>query len=332
MKSAKVHYIHSLSYSARDKLAGTFVLIALLLIFGLFASRVNVSTIFAPVINYQAVMKNAQGITVETVIIISGLDVGRVDDIYLGDNNEVNIHFFIYKRFQSLVRTDSIGEVGRQSLVGDNVITIKAGSPKLPMLPENATIQIREPDFLALTEITPVVKKFTSMITRLSQVLDAIDPQVIRDSSQDLQIVMADLRKISNQVSRGKGSLGRALYDKDQEQSVANSLLLIEKTLTKIAQRIDEFQPIIANANHLAIESKKIVASAAQLNSESLQLIIDVRRSVNKVDQQLIHLPTIINSTQSVLQSTEHALNGQQPVHILIDNNIWPFSSGTSAE
>ena len=327
MKSAKIHYIHSLSYSARDKIAGAFVLVALLLVLSLFASKVKLSKIFDSVVNYQAVMKNAQGITAETAINISGIDVGRVSDIYLGNNNNVNVHFFVYQRFQSLVRADSTGEISKLSLVGDNIITIKAGSPDLPMLPNNAIIQIKEPDSLSLTEIMPAVKKITSMITNLSQVFDSIDPDVIRNSGQDLQLILADLRKISDQIAGGKGSIGRILYDKNQEQHVANSLALIEKTLSGISKRVDEVQPIIANANQLAIESKIIVENAAKLSLESQKLIVDSRKSIDKVDQQLNNLPILINSANSVLQSTEHTLNGVQPVHVLIDNRIWPLSS-----
>lgn len=324
MKPVKVHYIHSLSYSGRDRLAGTFVLVALFMVLGLIISKVNTSKIFDSVVNYQAVMKNAQGITDETVINISGLDVGRVFDIYLGDNNEVNIHFFVYQRFQPLVRADSTGEISRLSLLGDNIIIIKAGSPGQPMLGEDATIQIEEPDYLVLTEVMPAAKKFASLVNRLSQVLDAIDPGLIKDSSQDLRTVLADLRQISGQIANGKGSVGRILYDENHEQHIVNSLALIEKNLSGISRRIDEAQPIIANANQLAVDSKRIVEEVAKLSSESQQLIVDARRSVNKIDQLLIHLLPLIESSHSVLQSTEQTLNGQQPVHVLIDNSIWP--------
>ena len=332
MKSAKVHYIHSLSYSARDKLAGTFVLIALLFLLGLFVSKVDLSKIFDSVVNYQAVMKNAQGITVETVINISGLDVGRVDNIKLGENNEVNIHFFIYKRFQPLVRADSTGEISRLSIVGDNIIVIKAGSPGQPMLTDNAIIPIKESDYLALSEIAPAVKKMTLMITSLSQVFEAIDPKAIKSSGQDLQIILADIRKISDQISEGKGSVGRIIYDEKQEQHVVNSLALIEKTLLGLSQRLEEVRPIIANANQLAVKSQIIVENAAKLSSESQQLLVDVHETINKVDQQLNNLPALIDNVSSVLQSTEHTLNGLQPIHVLIDNKIWPLSSKSADE
>jgi phospholipid/cholesterol/gamma-HCH transport system substrate-binding protein len=329
MKSSKVHYIHSLSYSARDRLVGGFVLVALLMVLGLFASKVKSSKIFDRVVHYQTVMKNAQGISAETIINISGIDVGRVSDIYFGANNEVNIHFFVYKKFQGLVRADSRGEVSKLSLVGDNVIIIKAGSPNLSMLPDDAIIPIKEPDYLTIAEITPALKKFATLIADLSQVIDAIDPKVVKDSSENLQTVLIDLRNLGDQVAEGKGSLGRIFYDKKQEQSLANSLLLLEKTLSGISQRVNETQPMIANVNKLAVESKRMLADATKLSSESHQLIVDVRGSINKVDQQLTHLPDLLNTTQSVLESSEQTLKGAQSVHVFIDNKLWPFSPAT---
>ena len=307
-------------------------MVALLMVLGLFASKVKSSKIFDRVVHYQAVMKNAQGISAETSINISGIDVGRVSEIYLGANNEFNIHFFVYKKFQGLVRADSNGEVSKLSLVGDNVIIIKAGSPNLPMLSNDAIIPVKEPvstDYLTIAEITPALKNFATLLADLSQVIDAIDPKVVKDSSQNLQTVLADLRNLGAQVAEGKGSLGRIFYDKNQEQSLANSLLLLEKTLSGISQRVNETQPMIANVNKLAVESKRMLADATKLSSESQQLIVDVRRSINKVDQQLNHLPDLINNTQSVLESSEQTLKGAQSVHVFIDNKIWPLSSTT---
>jgi phospholipid/cholesterol/gamma-HCH transport system substrate-binding protein len=332
MKSAKVHYIHSLSYSARDRLVGVFVLVALLMVLGLFAIKVKSLKVFDRVVHYQTFMKNAQGISPETIVNISGIDVGRVTDIVFRDKNEINIHFFVYKNFQDLVRADSTGEVSKLSLVGDNIIIIKPGSPNLPMLSDDAIIPIKEPlvtDYLMMAEITPAIKKFATLIADLSQVIDAIDPKLVKDSSQHLQAVLADLRNLGDQVADGKGSIGRIFYDKNQEQSVARSLLLLEKNLSGISQRVNETRPMIANVNKLALESKRMLTDATKLSSESQQLIVDVRRSVYKVDQQLNHLPDLINNTHSVLESSEQTLKGIQSVHVFIDNKIWPFSSTT---
>lgn len=304
------------------------------MVLGLFASKVNSSRIFDRVVHYQTIMKNAQGISSETIINISGIDVGRVSDIYFGENNEVNIHFFVYKKYQGLVRADSKGEVSKLSLVGDNVIIIRAGSPDLPMLPDNAMIPVKEPvlmDYLTIAEITPALKKLASLINDFSQIVEAIDPKTVKDNNQNLQSILADLQDLSQQVNEGKGSLGRMIYDKEQEQNVAKSLLLLEKTLSGIARRVNETQPMIANVNELAIESKRVLTDATRLSSESQQLLGDLRRSLNKVDQQFNHLPDLINSTQSLLDSSQQSLKGMQSIHVYIDNKIWPFSSNSES-
>ena len=181
-----------------------------------------------------------------------------------------------------------------------NVIIIKAGSPNLPMLSEGEIIPIKEPvvtDYLTIGGITPAIKKFEVLLGDLSRLIDNIDPKAVKDSSRNLQTVLADLRSLSDHVVEGKGSLGRFFYDKKQEQSIDNSLLLLEKTLSGILQRVNETRPMIANANKLAEESKRMLADASKLTSESQQMIVDMRRSINKVDQQLNLLPDLINNT-----------------------------------
>ncbi len=318
MKPAKVHYIHSLSYSARDKLVGSFVLIALLLLVGLFASKVKLSKLFDAVVYYQAVMQNAQGITDETAINISGIGVGRVTDVNFDENSQVHLKFFIYKRFQALVRADSTGEISKLSLVGDNIIIINAGSAHQPMLQDQAIIPIKEPsvtNYLTIAEITPAIKKFTAIATDLSLIVETLDAKNIKQSGQDFQTVLQDLRKITDQIATGQGALGRMLYDEKQEHQVANSLALLEKMLSGISQRVNDIQPIIANAK--------------QLSSESQQLIAKLRSSVTKIDQQLNQLPLLMDSAESVLQAGEQTLNGQQPIRVYIDNKIWPLSSAS---
>ena len=80
------------------------------------------------------------------------------------------------------------------------------------------------------------------------------------------------------------------------------------------------------------MKSQIIVENAAKLSSESQQLLVDVHGTINKVNQQLNNLPTLINNVSSVLQSAEHTLNGVQPIHVFVDNKIWPISSNSADE
>jgi phospholipid/cholesterol/gamma-HCH transport system substrate-binding protein len=318
MQKAKVHYIHSLSYSAKDRLVGSFVVLAIVATLGLFAAKVKSSKIFADVVHYHTYMKTAQGISTDTIVNVSGIDVGKVSSLDISDNNRIHIKFFVYKDFQKLLRTDSKGELNKLSLVGNAVIIIKAGSPTQPILPDGAAIDIEEPvttdDLVARAQ--PVIKNLESLIDDLSNIVSAIHPKVVKGSTEDLRVILGNVRGLSEHVNQGKGSLGRILYDKNQEQSVNNSLLLIEKTLAGISQRVSETKPLLENVNKLTVQSQ--------------QMMGDVHKTMLKVDTQLDQLPgllnngqSVLNNTQSVLDSSQQTINGVQ--------KIWPLSSAIKA-
>jgi|JFJP01.1.fsa_nt_gi phospholipid/cholesterol/gamma-HCH transport system substrate-binding protein len=317
MKTSKVHYIHSLSYSAKDRLVGVFAMIAILAMLALFAVKIKSSKMFADVVHYHTYMKTAQGISTDTIVNISGIDVGRVSALDIDSNNKIHIEFFVYKDFQKLLRADSKGELNKLSLVGNAVIIIKAGSVKLPMLPDGAVIAVEEPvttdDLIA--GITPVIKNLESLVYDLTNIVSAVNPKAVSNSASDLADIVSNVRQLSDHVTEGKGTLGRILYDKSQEQSVNNSLLLIEKSLSGVATRINETQPVIENVNKLSIQSQ--------------QMLGDVRQSLQHLDKQLELVPelikntnTVLNHSRTVLESTDQTLKGAQ--------KVWPLSNAIS--
>jgi len=263
-------------------------------------------------------MKTAQGISTDTIVNISGIDVGRVSALDIDSNNKIHIEFFVYKDFQKLLRADSKGELNKLSLVGNAVIIIKAGSVSLPMLPDGAVIAVEEPvttdDLIA--GITPVIKNLESLVSDLTHIVNAVNPKAVSNSARDLADIVGNVRQLSDHVTEGKGTLGRILYDKSQEQSVNNSLLLIEKSLSGVATRINETQPVIENVNKLSVQSQ--------------QMIGDVRQSLQHLDKQLELVPelikntnTVLNHSRIVLESTDQTLKGAQ--------KMWPLSNAISA-
>ncbi len=307
MKNSKVHYSHGLNYTVKDKLVGIFVSIAIIAMMGLFVVKVKTSKLFADVIYYQTYMKNAQGISTETIVNISGIDVGRVSSLNIAKNNEIHITFFIYRDFQNLLRIDSTGKLNKLSLVGNAMILIKAGSAHLPLLKENSVIVVEEPvttDDL-IEGLTPIITDLKSLIGDLSLLIKAIDPQIVKETASNINLLIRNAGNLSEHVTQGKGTLGKILYDKKQQQSVNNSLLLIEKTLNGISNRVIETKPLLNNVNKLSLESTKMVG--------------DLRHSLQIIDQQLETLPALMDSTDKVLNSSEKTLQGIQ--------KVWPLSS-----
>lgn len=318
MKPAKVHYTHSLSYSAKDRLVGAFITLAIVAMLGLFVAKVKSSKLFAEVVHYHAYMRTAQGISTDTIVNISGIDAGKVSALDIDDQNRIHIEFFVYKDFQKLLRIDSKGELNKLSLVGNAVIIIKAGSFGKPMLEDGATIDIEEPvttdDLIA--GLTPVIKNMESLIGDLSNIVSAISPVAVKGSTEDLRAILGNVRGLSDHVNQGKGSLGRILYDKKQEESVNNSLLLIEKTLAGVSARVNETKPLIDNVNKLTVQTQKMVG--------------DVHKSLNKIDKQIDKVPKLLDDGQAVLENSQSVLDSSEQT-IKGVQKIWPLSGAFKA-
>jgi phospholipid/cholesterol/gamma-HCH transport system substrate-binding protein len=319
MKPAKkVHYIHSLSYNAKDRLVGTFMTVAIIAMIGLFVAKVKSSKMFADVVHYHTYMRTAQGISTDTIVNISGIDVGKVAALDIDEKNRIHIDFFVYKDFQKLLREDSKGELNKLSLVGNAMIIIKAGSASKPMLEDGATINIEEPvttdDVIAA--MSPVIQDLKSVIADLSGIINAIKPETVHGATEDLRTILGNVKNLSDHVNQGQGSLGRILYDKKQADSVNNSLFLIEKTLEGISQRVNETKPLLENVNKLTVQSQQMVG--------------DVHKSLQKVDKQLDQLPGLVESGQSVLKNTESVLNSSEQT-IKSVQKIWPLSATLKA-
>lgn len=289
-------------------------MLAIVTMIGLFVAKVKSSKMFADVVYYHTYMRTAQGISTDTTVNISGIDAGKVSALEIDDNNRIHIHFFIYKDFQKLLRSDSKGELNKLSLIGNAVIIIKAGSAYKPILKEGAVINVEEPvttdDLIA--GVTPVIKDIESLIGDLSKIVSAIDPKAISDSTYELRNILGHAQKLSEHVTQGKGSLGRILYDKNQEQSVNNSLLLIEKNLAGIALRVDETKPLIANVTKLSTQTQNMMR--------------DVNKSLNKMDKQLDKIPRLLDNGQTVLDESQTVLNSSEETLKGIQK-MWPLSS-----
>lgn len=306
-KQANIHYIHSLSQSVREQLVGAFFIIALLIIGSLIIAKTYSAKMFDETITYHAYMQNAQGISTETLVNVSGIEVGKVSTIDIAADNKIHIQFFIYKSFEQLIRTDSTGELSKLSLVGNSIIIISAGSPTLPLLANGSTLIIEEPITTndLIEGIKPVINDLESTMSNLAKIIAVIEPAAVAETSQRLNNILQNIEHITQYVSSGQGMLGKAIYDPQQAKNITNALKKFNTTLVNIEQRVNDTEPLIKDLTQLSIESRA--------------MILELRSSLYKVDKELAHLPEIVNDTQILIKSTQETVGGAQ--------KIWPLSS-----
>lgn len=279
----RAHYIHRLNYSAQERLAGTFVLLAVGLLVWLLITSQKTQNLFEDEITLYATMSSIQAVNKDTNVIISGLDIGSVSDVNIDDENRVIISMSILKKYQKLIRTDSTAELlnFKFALIGKSVIEISVGSPQLPVIEDGSTITINESFNLVklVAQFEPVLVALQDSIKKTNAILQAIDPDQVGTNVSNLEAISSDLKVITRQIKQGKGLAGNAVFNKDMQDDVIT-------TTENLKILSEETKGIIEQTRVLLISIQKQVNDIPEL-TEKIKPLLDDADKTMKATQQI---------------------------------------------
>jgi len=324
----KIHYIHRISAGLQQRIAGIFVLAAVFMLVGLVLLNIQTSRLFDDRIPYHTYLSNAQGVSTETQINISGIDVGQVTSIDITGDNKIHVEFYVFEDFQRLLRTDSSGELSKLSVIGNTSIIIRAGTASLPILPAGSTIAVEEPFTVdeLMAEITPIVARLNDIILKVSEMMTLLDSQKIQTAGNDLFILLNNLRTISEQVSSGQGTIGRLLYDRQLEQQMLDPMQKagpivdhVDATVKQLQQDMTRVGMILRKTEARIDELASVIEPAGQAAKKSSALMSDLQTTTQQVSRTLEQLPQMIDKVNRLLDSGNQTINATQ--------QVWPLST-----
>lgn len=279
----RAHYIHRLSYTTQERIAGTFVLIAVALLAWLLITSQKTQNLFEDKITLYGTMTSIQAINKDTSIIISGLDVGTVTEVNIDDSNNIVVTMSILKKYQKLIRTDSVAELlnFQFALLGKSVVQISVGSPLQPVIKDGSTLAIKESLNLVklVAKFEPVLVTMQDSIKRVNEILQAIEPEQVKANVNNLEAISRDLKAISHQIRQGKGAVGSAVFNKNMQDDVLtttqNLKILSEQTkgiirqtsilLSSIQQQVNELPELTEKIKPLLDEADKTIKATQQI-------------------------------------------------------------------
>jgi phospholipid/cholesterol/gamma-HCH transport system substrate-binding protein len=313
-QQSHVHYIHRLSYTARERLVGAFVIFAIALLF--FALLFNQQTLrfFASKFTLHAYMHNAQGISTDTPVMASGLFVGNVSSIAVTPDNRIAITMKILEKYHKLIRVDSHAELSKLSLLGNSAVDISVGSPNLALIADGATIPLEEPLSVdqVMAQVAPVLENVKTTLARIDALSQQIDPHKVKEIVDNLAAVSANLRNISTQVASGQGTAGKLIYDKTTGENTSAAMQALAATLKETQASLKSVQPLLSNADAASADLPALIA-------QSRKLVTQLNTTMGTVNYQLQALPDMVVRTRQILDNTDQTLQAIQ--------NTWPISS-----
>ncbi len=308
------HYIHSLSYTTRERMTGAFVLLAIALVFAALAFNQQTARYFARKFTLHAYLHNAQGVSIGTPVTASGLFVGSVSSINITPDNRIEITLRILEKNHKLIRADSRASMSKLSLLGNAAIEITAGSPDQPLMPDGATIPLKEPLSVdqIMAQVAPVLDDVKDTLAKFDAVSSEINPREIGQVVHNLAVVSANLNAISSQLASGQGAAGKLLYDRKTADNMTDAVQALAGTLNATQTSLKTIQPLLSNANAASADLPVLIA-------QSRKLVTQLNTTIGTVNYQLQALPDMVMRTRQILDNTDQALQAIQ--------NTWPISS-----
>lgn len=216
---------------------------------------VGVADFFKPGYRIQADFQTVQELKKGDPVKIAGVEVGRVEDIELA-NGKVRVVMKI-KDKEAEVKTDSKATIKFTGLMGQNFVSLGFGTPGAPEATEGTTLATEEqPDLAAVIakldtvagDIQGLTKSFTP--DNLAPLFGPIT-DFMKQNSTNLSAILENTRLVTEQVSNGRGTVGKLLYDETLYNTALSSVVGLQAGTAELKSTVLEARGLMTNANSI---------------------------------------------------------------------------------
>ena len=322
-RDKSVHYIHRMHYSFQERVVGTFVMLAMVVLLGLVIATGKTRYSFEDYITIQGYLPTAQGVGLDDRVRVAGLDGGYVESIRFDDKNRIIVTMRLFERFHKLLRTDSVARLRTVAMFGTTAsgIYISAGSPDKEMLADNSFLDVQVVPSLdeMAGELGKALASVNTAVASMAALAEHLRVADVGETVRNINGVAVNLRSISDHVASGGGALGAALYDAELRKDLKSSVAALDAAMVSIQARLKELEPVIASSGEATESARKTLQALPDLLvslKATTQLLNDVLTMVGSETQQM---PELAERLNLLMLEADRTLRAVQ--------RIWPLSS-----
>jgi len=210
--------------SSREVKVGLFVILGLLFV-GLVVFLIgDERQVFSSKVAFRAIFDDVEGLKSGSSVRMGGIDVGTVERVgYAEDSSDARLHvkFAIVKSQALRIRRDSRVKIESKGFLGDKMLSISAGSPKLPPVAPGGLIET-EADTKdlqsALARVGSITAKAEKIMENLDQTTSSFnDPKL----QENLKSSVESLSRILHSVDQGPGYISKLLNDGNEAERLS---------------------------------------------------------------------------------------------------------------
>ena len=247
---------------------------------------------------YRLLLDDGHGVAEGSRVQMLGVEVGRVSRVRITDENLVEVRLEIRASFADKIRADTEATLqasfGLQGVLSGIGVALTPGSPDAVLLEAGAVIHAVEPEHIA------------DMLPGL-----ASDPLV-----QDLEVLIRNLRLISDDATDPEGSLRQALDSlaavsrriEDGEGTAGKFLSDDAALYGEMAAVLEDVGVTLARVDGLVKKTSGVVQKSSNAVDDAGVLIDDADGLVASADAMVKTADGVLEKTDPVLEHTDETM------------------------
>jgi len=267
---------------------------------------------------------------------ILGTKAGQVNRIEIRSDQKMYAEVHIRSAMKPFVRRDSMGIIRKQfGVAGDSYLEISRGFGE-PLDWNYAVIEAhadRAPTETMGVLISDLRSKIIPMLDSGQQAILAFlaFANDLKDSDQNLQQVLGDVKSITGRIERGEGALGRLVADDKLIGDLEELLTTLNMNIGRIGPILDEFQGTTRNITRMSgnindqFRHMPEITQNVQAVLSSLRTILQdlqgttprLPRITKNVEDAVANMPVLLLQTQQVMFELEQVLKQLQSSWLL---------------
>jgi len=274
-----MHYSHRLSSGRLAQIVGTFILIPvlILLVAGFWMSKTE--HLFEPAYHVKASLSKSYGLEPGSPVVVSGIPIGRVQQVDLNDRGTVELTLRLLARYQAMVRNNSELRITKSGVVvGQTQIDIGMGTSGSPVLADGAEIRVVEPRDIGdlVNEIEPVLAAVKQTLLRVETMTQDLQGglkagskalEQVAQATQDLPAVVASVQRTVASVERTAAALP------EMAGSMKRTLGLVDRVAADAQQTVGRLPAVLESAQSTLASVKRLSESVDEVSQELVPVV-----------------------------------------------------------
>src|SRR5579871_222503 len=239
----------------------------------------------------RALFNGIQELKVGDPVKMAGVPIGRVDKIGL-DAAQKKVEVILRINRDAAVRTDSKAVIKFAGLLGQNYISVDFGDPSSPVLEPDALMTTGEQADLSalmakLDEAASGVQNLTKSITgdKIDNLLGPFT-DFMRQNNPRISAIIANVQAISTQVTQGKGTVGKLIYEDSLYASAQSTVTNLQDAAAEIKSTVARAREVVDQINAGQGTVGKLVKDDAlyRETTASMKNLKEILQKVNSGD------------------------------------------------